>query len=79
MQRGYRGDRAVLAYVAGHPGATTRQVAQAIRIPERRATRNLDRLTDDGLLMVASDGTPRALRSYQFALPDGEPKQTPGL
>jgi hypothetical protein len=78
LQRGYRGDRAVLAYVAGHLGATTRQVSQAIRIPERRATRNFDRLTGDGLLMVASDGTPRALRSYQLAFPDGERKQTPG-
>jgi hypothetical protein len=53
-------------------------VSQAIKIPERRATRNLDRLTDDGLLMVASDGTPRALRSDQLAFPDGERKQTPG-
>jgi hypothetical protein len=54
-------------------------VAQAIRIPERRATRNLDRLTDDALLMVGSDGAPRALRSYQLALLDDEPKQPPGL
>ncbi|KAB2977336.1 MarR family transcriptional regulator [Streptomyces sp. SS1-1] len=78
LQRGYCGDRVVLVYVAGHPGATTRQVAQAIRIPERRATRDLDQLTADGLLTVASDGNPRALRSYLLSLADGEPKQTPG-
>ena len=32
LQRGYRADRAVLAYVAAHPGATTRRVAQAITV-----------------------------------------------
>ncbi|MEV6537266.1 helix-turn-helix domain-containing protein [Streptomyces sp. NPDC051639] len=78
LQRGYRGDRVVLAYVARHPGATTRQVAQAIRIPERRATRNLDRLADDGLLTVGSDGAGRASRSYRLAPADGEPTQTSG-
>jgi hypothetical protein len=67
LQRGYRGDRAVLAYVAAHPCATTRQVAQAIRIPERLAARSLNRLTDDGLLAVASDDETPALRSYQLA------------
>ncbi|MBC9723963.1 helix-turn-helix domain-containing protein [Streptomyces sp. TRM68367] len=78
LQRGYRGDRIVLAYVARHPGATTRQVAQTLGIPERRATANLDRLTVDGLLVVVSEGAPRALRSYLLALGDGEPKQMPG-
>jgi hypothetical protein len=78
LQRGYRSDRAVLAYVAAYLGATTREVAQAIRTSERLTSRNLDRLTDDGLLAVASDGAPRALRSYQLALVGGEPKQTSG-
>ncbi|WP_420706767.1 MarR family transcriptional regulator [Streptomyces sp. Amel2xE9] len=50
LKRGYRGDRVVLAYVARHPGATGRQVAQALAIPERRVMANLDRLTADGLL-----------------------------
>ncbi|WP_234341166.1 MarR family transcriptional regulator [Streptomyces sp. NRRL S-646] len=67
LQRGYRGDRAVLAYVAAHPGATTPQVAQAIRIPEGLAARSLNWLTDDGLLAVASDDETPDLRSYQLA------------
>lgn len=67
LQRSYCGDRAVLAYVAAHPGATTRRVARAIRIPERLAARSLNRLTGDGLLAVASDDETPALRSYQLA------------
>ncbi|MFJ7085971.1 winged helix-turn-helix transcriptional regulator [Streptomyces griseus] len=68
LQREYRGDRAVLAYVAVHPGATQRNVARAIGISERVAARSLDRLVDDDLLAVASDGaTPAALRSYRLA------------
>ncbi|MDX3308225.1 helix-turn-helix domain-containing protein [Streptomyces sp. ME08-AFT2] len=78
LQRGYRADRAVLAYVAAHPGATTRQVAQAIGTPERLAARNFDRLTDDGLLTVTTDGVPRVLRSYRLALADGELTETSG-
>ncbi|MFF0505175.1 MarR family transcriptional regulator [Streptomyces fimicarius] len=67
LQRAYRGDRAVLAYVAVHPGATARHVARAISIPERIAVRSLDRLADDGLLAVAADDETPALRSYQLA------------
>ncbi|MEU0099979.1 helix-turn-helix transcriptional regulator [Streptomyces sp. NPDC006267] len=77
LQRGYRADRVVLAYVATHPDATTRRVARAIKMPQRRATHHLDRLTDDGLLTVASVGGPRALRTYRLALAIGQPKQTP--
>lgn len=66
-QRAYRGDRAVVAYVATHPGATTRHVARAISIPECIAVRSLDRLADDGLLVVASDAATPALRSYRLA------------
>ncbi|WP_240660037.1 helix-turn-helix domain-containing protein [Streptomyces sp. WAC 01529] len=54
LQRGYRSDRLVLAHVARHPGTTTREVAQALGIPECRVTANLDRLAGDGLLTVAS-------------------------
>ncbi|WP_234436793.1 MarR family transcriptional regulator [Streptomyces maremycinicus] len=79
LQRGYRADRAVLAYVAAHPGATTRQVAQAIGTPERLAAQNLDRLTDDALLTVTTDGVPRVLlRSYRLALADGELTEASG-
>ena len=78
LQRGYRADRAVLVYVAAHPGVTTRQVAQAIGTPERLAARNLDRLTDDGLLSVTTDGVPRVLRSYRLPLADGELTETSG-
>ncbi|WP_107436385.1 MarR family transcriptional regulator [Streptomyces hyaluromycini] len=78
LQRGYRSDRIVLEYVAAHPGATMRQVAQAIRASEGLAARNLNRLTDYGLLAVASVGASRDLRSYQLALADRDPKQTSG-
>lgn len=66
LQRAYRGDRAVLAYVAAHPGATARHVARAISIPERIAARSLDRLADDGLLAVAWDDATPASRSYRL-------------
>ncbi|MGD3111539.1 winged helix-turn-helix domain-containing protein [Streptomyces sp. YGL11-2] len=67
VQRGYRRDRAVLAHIAAHPGAATRHVAHAIGVSERGAARSLDRLTDDGLLVLVSDGAPPALRSYRLA------------
>lgn len=67
LQRGYRRDRVVLGYVAVHPGATTWQVAQAVDAPVRVVIRNLDRLTDDGLLVLAKEGTTAASRSYRLA------------
>ncbi|WP_434600527.1 winged helix-turn-helix domain-containing protein [Streptomyces sp. A5-4] len=66
MQRGYHRDRVVLAYVAANPGSTTRHVANAIGAPERVVARNLDRLTDDGLLVIVTDGATPALRSYRL-------------
>lgn len=77
LQRGYCGDRVVPVHLARHPGAITRQVAQVLGIPERRVAANLDRLTDDGLLAVASDSTPGALRSYLLRPAGGEAKKTP--
>ncbi|MDX2680033.1 hypothetical protein [Streptomyces soliscabiei] len=53
-------------------------MAQAIRTPERLAARNLDRLTDDGLLAVTTHGVPRVLRSYRLALADGEATEASG-
>ena len=53
-------------------------MAYIISTPERLAARNLDRLTDDGLLVLATDGAPPALRSYRLAPDCGEPKQLPG-
>ncbi len=76
LQQDYREDRAVLAYVATHPGAARREVAQVIRTPKRRAARNLDRLTDDSLLAVSMDGALRVLCSYQLALAGGEGTET---
>ncbi|WP_308376843.1 helix-turn-helix domain-containing protein [Streptomyces sp. ISL-99] len=64
--------------MARHPGATPRQVAQALGIPERRVTANFDRLTDDGLLAVASDSAPGAPRSYLLLPVGGEEKQPSG-
>ncbi|MER0483258.1 winged helix-turn-helix transcriptional regulator [Streptomyces sp. Edi2] len=66
-QRGYRRDRAVLAHIAVHPGAATRHVARAVGASDRRVARNLDRLTDDGLLVLVTDGATPALRSYRLA------------
>ncbi|NEB88907.1 MarR family transcriptional regulator [Streptomyces anulatus] len=67
LQRDYRRDRVVLVHVAAHPGSTTRQVAVALGIPERAVTRNLDRLADEGLLVLVVDGETPALRSYRLA------------
>jgi hypothetical protein len=67
LQRSYRDDRAVLAHVAAHPGATMRNVARATGVPERLVARNLDRLTADGLLVLVADGATPALRSYRLA------------
>ncbi|WP_406495303.1 hypothetical protein [Streptomyces sp. NBC_01604] len=47
-------------------------MAQDLGIPERRVTANLDRLTDDGLLTVASDTAPGASPSYVLPPADGE-------
>ncbi|MFD4480370.1 winged helix-turn-helix transcriptional regulator [Streptomyces sp. NPDC058471] len=66
LQRGYHRDRVVLAHIAGHPGAATRHVARAVGVPERVVARNLDRLIDDGLLELATDGATPALRSYRL-------------
>lgn len=68
LQRGYHRDRAVLAHVAAHPGATTRHVARAVGVSERVVAQNLDRLTDDGLLVLVTDGATPALRSYRLAV-----------
>ncbi|MFJ4918516.1 MarR family transcriptional regulator [Streptomyces sp. NPDC088725] len=67
LQRGYHRDRAALAHVAEHPGATTRHVARSIGVPEGVVVRNLDRLTDDGLLVLVTNGASPALRSYRLA------------
>ncbi|WP_405479275.1 MarR family transcriptional regulator [Streptomyces anulatus] len=67
LQRDYRRDRVVLVHVAAHPGSTTRQVALALGIPERAVVRNLDRLADDGLLVLVVDGETPTLRSYRLA------------
>ncbi|MEU8954847.1 helix-turn-helix domain-containing protein [Streptomyces sp. NPDC048518] len=74
LQRGYRSDRVVLAHVARHPGATAREVAQVLGIPESRVKANLDRLTGDGLLAVTSDGVAGGPRSYLLPSVDGGAK-----
>lgn len=67
LQRGYRRDRAVLAHIAVHPGAATPRVARVVGASERVAARNPDRLTDDVLLVLVTDGATPALRSYRLA------------
>ncbi|MFD3909967.1 hypothetical protein [Streptomyces sp. NPDC058603] len=42
-------------------------MARAIGAPERVAARNLDRLTDDGLLVLVTDAATPASRSYRLA------------
>ncbi|MFF0630643.1 winged helix-turn-helix domain-containing protein [Streptomyces sp. NPDC004296] len=66
-QRAYHSDREVLAWLAAHEGATTRQVAVGVGVSERVVIRNLERLTEDGLLVVVQDGETPALRSYRLA------------
>ncbi|WP_413252928.1 MarR family transcriptional regulator [Streptomyces brevispora] len=78
MARGYSGDRVVLAYVARRPGATAKQVAQALGIPDGRVAVNLDRLTDDGLLVVASPGASGSPCLYLLPPTDGEPEKASG-
>lgn len=66
-QRDYRRDREVLAWVAARQEATTRQVAAGTGVSERVVIRNLERLTEDGLLVLVQDGETPALRSYRLA------------
>ncbi|MEV2258620.1 hypothetical protein [Streptomyces anulatus] len=42
-------------------------MALALGIPERAVVRNLDRLADDGLLVLVVDGETPTLRSYRLA------------
>ncbi|WP_411150191.1 MarR family transcriptional regulator [Streptomyces sp. A30] len=67
LQRDFRRDRAVLAHVAVHPGAATRHVACALGARERVVQRSLSRLTEEGLLMLETDGATPALRVYRVA------------
>ncbi|QES01907.1 MarR family transcriptional regulator [Streptomyces venezuelae ATCC 10712] len=67
LQRDYRRDRAVLAYVARHPGVDVRQVARAIEDCERVAFRSLARLTKEGLLAWAVDRQTSGERVYRIA------------
>jgi hypothetical protein len=67
LQRGYRRDRVVVAHIAAHPGGETRSVGQAVGANERVVARNLSHLTDDGLLVLVTDGATPGLRSYKLA------------
>jgi hypothetical protein len=67
VQRGHRQDLVVLALIATHPGAETRGLARAVGATERVVTRNLSRLTEDGLLVLVEDDADPALRSYRLA------------
>jgi hypothetical protein len=51
---------------------------RALGTRERRVTVNLDRLTDGGLLTVASDGAPVAAHSYALPPAGGEATQALG-
>lgn len=64
MQRGHRQDLLVLAHVAAHPGAEARAVARGVGETERVVTRNLGRLTADGLVILVEDDANPALSSY---------------
>ncbi|WP_455351913.1 winged helix-turn-helix domain-containing protein [Streptomyces sp. SYSU K217416] len=64
VQRGHRQDLMVLAHVAAHPGAEARGIARAVGAPERVVTRNVSRLTEDGLVALIEDDVHPAL-SYR--------------
>lgn len=67
VQRGRRQDLRALAHVAAHSGAETRGIARAVCAPERVVTRNLSRLTEDGLVVLVEDDVHPALKSYRLA------------
>ncbi|GAA3160271.1 hypothetical protein GCM10017688_02440 [Streptomyces ramulosus] len=66
-QREYRRDRTVLAFVAAHPGTSSRSVATSIWVSERVVARNLDLLVEDGLLVLIGEGVTSAECSYGLA------------
>ncbi|MFF1558201.1 MarR family transcriptional regulator [Streptomyces sp. NPDC058279] len=67
LQESYRRDRAVLVYVASHPGAIPGQASRALGITKRRATRDSARLTRDGLLFLVEEVADPLFCSYRLA------------
>lgn len=67
LQRDYRRDRVVLAYVARHPGVDVVQVARALGDPDRIVVRSLARLEEDGLLVCVVEHEPSGGRTYHIA------------
>ncbi|MFD6249860.1 MarR family transcriptional regulator [Streptomyces roseolus] len=67
LQRGYRRDRVVLAYVAARPGIEVDQVAHAVQASQPVAARSLERLKEDGLLVHGGADAAPAARGYRLA------------
>lgn len=67
MQREHRQDVVVLAHVAARPGAEIRSIARAVGASERVVTRNLTRLTEQGLVVLVEDDAHPTFRSYRLA------------
>ena len=64
LQHSYRRDRAVLAHIATHLRPPPRHVARVVAAPEHVVARDLDRLIDDGLGVLVTDGaTPSSDRT----------------
>lgn len=68
VREAYRRDRALLGYVAAHPGSTPNQSAQVLGGTVRRATQDFARLSRDGLLVPVVVGADPARCSYRLAL-----------
>nr|WP_282693501.1 winged helix-turn-helix domain-containing protein [Streptomyces sp. CC208A] len=67
LQRDYRRDRAVLAYVAAHPGVEPGQVAHAVGSSKGVAARSLERLREDGLLVRGDGDAGHVAEGYRLA------------
>lgn len=70
IREAYRRDRALLVYVATHPGSTPWQSAQVLGGAVGRATQDFGRLSRDQLLVPVVAAADPAHRSYRLASHD---------
>jgi hypothetical protein len=63
----HRRNRAIPVRIVPSPWDETRDVAWGIGTPERAVVRHLERIANDGLLVLVTDGATPALRSHRLA------------
>ncbi|MFD8703597.1 hypothetical protein ACFV1W_13360 [Kitasatospora sp. NPDC059648] len=67
-ESGLRRDARIVAQLAKSPnGARVRQIGTALSLRDRAVARSLDRLADDGLVILDTEGESLPLRSYRLA------------